>query len=198
MAGRNWYSTLVLWVKIILPLVALGLMSTLFLFSGRPDPSEAIPFAQDDVTAMAEEQRLGRARFAGTLDDGRAVILSAERAAPVPGEPDRFTASDLEARLELDAYSFALLRAAEGVVDLATQVSTLSGGVLVTRSDGLRLETESLRFSLDHIEGEATQSVAVSGRGIDLTAGAMQIFETEDDQVLSFTGGVRVLYDPGR
>ena len=56
MAAPNTYSTVVSWAKIILPLVALGLLSTLFLFSRTPDPNRAIPFAAVDVEELAREQ----------------------------------------------------------------------------------------------------------------------------------------------
>ena len=46
MATGDSYSRLVQIGKIVLPLVALGILSTLFLFSGEVDPEAAIPFAE--------------------------------------------------------------------------------------------------------------------------------------------------------
>ena len=83
MAASNAYSRFVAWVKVILPLLALALLSTLFLFSRTPAPNRAIPFANVDVEELAREQSLGRPRFAGTLSDGREVIFTADRATPV-------------------------------------------------------------------------------------------------------------------
>ena len=51
----NLHSRLVFWLKIALPLVALALLATLFLF-GRPiRPEDAIPYASTDITDRAKD-----------------------------------------------------------------------------------------------------------------------------------------------
>ncbi|MEM9754343.1 MAG: LPS export ABC transporter periplasmic protein LptC [Pseudomonadota bacterium] len=194
-ASANRYSTLVAWVKIILPLVALGVLSTLFLFSGRPDPEAALSAAGIDVTDLAAQQRLGRPRFAGTLGDGRALVFSAERAAPVADATDLFTAEDVAARLTLEPGLEALIDAAGAFVDMAAGRAELSGGVDVMRTDGVRLSTETLELNLAELGAVAPSAVSVTAPGLTIEAGGMSL--TAEGRV-HFSGGVRVVYDPTR
>lgn len=197
MAAQNTYSTIVSWVKIILPLIALALLSTLFLFADRPDPEDAIIFAEVDVAALAREQRLNEPRFAGTLSDGREILFQADVAVPIPDSRTQFSASGISVRIALDDQDFVVLNAAEALVDTDTQVVQVSGGIDLRRSDGMQLITEELEFSLDRLEANAP-AVRAEGRGIEIDAGAMNLTEENGPQVLSFTDGVRVIYQPGQ
>ena len=196
MALSNTYSRVVAWAKIILPLVALALLSTLFLFSRTLDPNRAIPFADVDVEELAREQSLGQPRFAGTLSDGREVIFTANRATPVAGEPDQIAATDIEARVDLDDSSVLLIVAGAGLFDLAAQLADLSTSVGLTTSNGYHLTTELLRFSLGEFMASSPGPVDVTGPGITLQAGSMEISGTEGNNLVVFNGGVRMLYDP--
>lgn len=198
MAAPNIYSTVITWVKIILPLLALALLSTLFLFSNAPDPERAIPFAEVDVEELAREQRLGAPRFAGTLEDGREVLFVAEAATPVPGEVNRISATAVQARLALNEADFMIMSAAEALLDLGESTADLGGEVLVTRSDGMRLATDRLVVSLRVLSLTAPGPVSVNGPGLDLTAGAMELRGESGAQVLVFNEGVQVVYEPDR
>ena len=196
MAAPNTYSTVVSWAKIILPLVALGLLSTLFLFSRTPDPNRAIPFAAVDVEELAREQRLGNPRFAGTLPDGREVIFTAERAAPVAGDPNLIEADGVEARIDLTERIILLVVAGGGLFDLRAQIADLAQTVQLTTSDGYQLSTEELHFELRASTVDAPGNVALTGPGVELTAGRMQISSVDGNDVVVFNDGVRVLYAP--
>ena len=179
-------------MKIILPLVAIGLLSTLFLFAGRPDPEDALIVSGIDIAGLADEQRMGRPRFAGTLEGGQALRFTAERAAALADSTDLFTAQDVAIRLTLEPGLEALLDAHDALVDMAAQTANLSGCVLVRRTDGLRLRTEEMMLGLAELSAESG-AVEVTGPGLTLDAAAMRL--TGDAQ-MHFTGGVRVLYDP--
>ncbi len=196
MASSNTYSRVVAWTKVILPLLALALLSTLFLFSSTPDPEDAIPFAEVDVEELAREQSLGRPRFAGTLADGREVIFTAERAAPVTGMPNHISATEIEARVDLDETQILLIVAESGLFDLEAQVANLARSVGMTTSNGYQLTTDLLQFHLGEFMAESPGPVMVTGPGMTLEAGAMQVTGTEGQNLVVFNGGVRMLYQP--
>ena len=179
-------------MKIILPLVAIAVLSTLFLFAGRPDPEDALIVSEIDVADLADEQRLGRPRFAGTLEDGQALRFTAERAAPVADSTDLFTAEDVAMRLTLEPGLEALLDAQIALVDMTAQTAELSGCVIVRRTDGLRLRTERLTLGLASLSA-ASGPVEAFGPGLTLDAAEMQL---DGDAHMHFTGGVRVIYEP--
>jgi len=196
MSVENRYSTLVAWIKVALPLIALALLSTLFLFSRTPDPDAAIPFADVDVTELAREQRLSNPRFAGTLEDGREVLLIADAAMPVQGVPDQLTADNIEARVVLSDVDFMLLDARHSLIDLGASLATLTQDVHLTSSTGYRLDSDLMTVALNRLDVYSPGPVSVTGPAVTLTAGTMRLTGPDGAQVLRFTGGVRVLYDP--
>lgn len=188
----NRYSTVVAWTKIILPLIAIGVLSTLFLFAGRPDPQDALIVSDVDVADLATEQRLGRPRFAGLLEGGQALRFTAERAAPLANSTDIFTAEDVALRVTLEPGLEALLDAGGAVMDMAAQTAELSGEVIIRRTDGIRLRTQAMILSLARLSA-TSGAIELIGPGLTLDAAAMSI--TSDAQI-DFTGGVRVVYTP--
>lgn len=195
MAAPNTYSQVVAWTKVILPLLALALLSTLFLFSNTPDPERAIPFAEVDVQELAREQRVGHPRFAGTLSDGREVVFTAERAAPAPTNPRLISASVVEARIDLDPETFLLIASGDALFDTQRETADLRENVDLTTSSGLRLTTTTLRLDLAASTAEAPHAVHLTGPGLDLTAGSMRLSAVDGNDVALFNDGVRVLYE---
>ena len=165
---------MVSWAKIILPVLALGLLSMLFMFAERPDPEDAIFFAEADVTELARQQRLSGARFAGTLSDGRDVSL----------------------RVELAPADFAVLSAQRAELDLNEQMARIRGGIDLWRSNGMQLTAQSLDVALDELYAQSPAPVIARGRGMVINAGAMEVLERDGAQLIRFTQGVQMLYQP--
>ena len=196
MAAPNTYSRVVAWAKVILPLLALALLSTLFLFSRTPDPTRAIPFAEVDVEELAREQGLGNPRFASTMSDGREVIFTAQRVVPRLTNPNVLDATTIEARIDLDADAIVLIVAGSGQFDLPGEAADLSGAVQMTTSTGFRLNTDTLHFDMAAASADAPGQVEITGPGLALTAGSMRISTVDGNDVVLFNDGVRVLYEP--
>ena len=76
------YSALVAWLKTLLPIVALGLLSTIFLFSGKVDVTQSLPYAEHNVAEIIREQRITRPYFTGIASNGTEIALSAAYASP--------------------------------------------------------------------------------------------------------------------
>lgn len=197
MAERNRYSQVVALVKVLLPLLALALLSTLFLFSRTPDPERAIPFAEVDVEELAREQRLTQPRFAGTLEDGREILFVAQSAAPIPDMPDQVAATSVEARIALSDTDYVLLSAEDSLVHLDQNRADLEHDVLITSSTGYRIRTERLLMGLNVLNLDSPGPVEIDGPSLLLTAGSMTLSGPEGAQVLIFNGGVTVVYEPG-
>ena len=192
----NAHSRLVAWAKIVLPLAALVLLSVLFLFSGKVDPSDPLPYAQADLDELAREPRLGAPEFSGVTRDGSALtVTAAEARADVKGEPK---AMDLQATLEAPSGFIARLVSKTGAIDPATGEITLDGMVLMTTSTGYSLTTATLQGTAS--EGTLTAAGEVTGKAPfgELTAGAMSLTPENDAHVLRFTDGVKLIYDPAK
>ena len=201
MFGRdNFHSTMVAWLKVVLPLIALGILSTLFLVSRTIDPQNAIPFAEVDVEDRIREPRLTAPTWAGVTDDGSALTVSAAEARPADpalGTSDR--ASAVKAILEMPGGARARMEAAAGHLDTTTRHLNVEGGVVIVMSTGYTIRTAALSAALDRTSLDAPGAVSAVGPPGELTAGAMHLSVAGPDAtsyVLVFNGGVRLLYKP--
>jgi lipopolysaccharide export system protein LptC len=187
-------SRLVAWAKILLPLAALALMSTVFLLAREPKGDPEIPFAQ--LQEIAREPRMDRPRLAGVAPDGTTVALSAERLVPQSGSTDLFTL--IAPRLDTAAAEGGSLRltASTGEVDGAARRLRLSGGIRIEASGGYAIQTPELSADLrsGSIETGPVTAEAPLGR---IESGGLRVTQGEGDGArLVFNGGVRVLYQP--
>ncbi len=198
----NSYSKLVAWLKIVLPLIALAILSTLFLVSQRTDPDRAIPYSDIEVAAILREQRIERPDYAGVAGDGTAITVAADSVRPET--PERARAEGLRARLETPDGGILDLLAGAGLIDTAARRVDMSSGVRITTSSGYVIDTESVSSALDAADLRATGKIAASGPLGTFTAGEMMLragaTEAGDGNgqsyVLVFKSGVRLLYRP--
>jgi len=193
----NFHSALVGWLKIVLPLTALGLLSTLFLVSRTIDPSDAIPFATVDIEDRIRQPRLTLPTWAGVTDDGSAMTVTATEARPLPGGSANAQAVSVD--VEMPDGGLAHLVADNGELDQATQRLTVTGDVIVTTSSGYRLETEQLVAALDRTSLVSNTPVAAQGPFGNITSDAMELRENPEipgQYVLVFNRRVKLLYLP--
>jgi lipopolysaccharide export system protein LptC len=195
----NLHSTLVAWLKVILPLAALAILSTLFLVSRTIDPSDAIPFAEVDVQEYAREPRLTAPTWAGMTDDGASLTVSAAEARPGLAEARAPTATALRAVLDTPDGGKTELVADSGLLDQAAGALTVTGSVVVTTSTGWRVESEAMTARLDRTGVISPGPVTAKGPAGDLQAARMEITsdpERPGGYLMVFNGGVRLLYQP--
>ncbi len=195
----NTYSRFVAWMKILLPLLALALLSTLFLVARTIDPAQNLPFADIDVDDLAREQRIGRPNYSGTTADGAAISLAAESARPDPEDPKRITGAGVRAAIDLPSGDRVEIAANAMRLDTAARVITLSDGVVVETSDGYTLRTAAIDVAMDRTRVEATAPAEVDGPLGRLAAGRFVLTGGGTDRrpyVLVFKSGVKLVYDP--
>ena len=195
MAGDP-YSRLVGILKVALPLVALALLSTLFLLSDRIEPGSTIPFAEGEITDRVTGQQVTGPLFSGTTSSGDLVTLRTEQLVQEGGTINQ--ALNLTARIEFVAGGEVALVSDTGSFELGADKARLSGNVLIESSTGYRMRTDVVNARLSEIDIQAPTEVRATGPAGDLTAGSMQITaqgERGGAQLL-FTDGVKLIYDP--
>ncbi|MBI1217269.1 MAG: hypothetical protein GC186_01870 [Rhodobacteraceae bacterium] len=202
MGGRdNAYSRLVFWLKILLPLAALAILSTMFLVARTIDPSRAIPYAKVDVNALARDSRITNPSYSGVTPDGSAIAVTAALVRPVPDQPGHATAVDLTARMNSQGGSSAEMRSATGEIDTPANRVTFTGDVKLDTSADYHIQTAHLTSSLNEARVEATGGVTATGPMVTLTATAMTLAPdavNKAEYVLVFNGDVKLVYQPGQ
>lgn len=194
----RYYPRVIAWLRILLPLTALGLLSTLFLLSRSIDPTQSIPFSQGEIEQRIRDQRVTAPNFAGATPGGDLISVTASTATPDPETPRRLMADDLSARIDLQSGALIEFNADTGIVDMGAQRVELIGGAVIVTSTGYRITTDALSAGLQSLDAETTGPVQGSGPPGTFSAGRMQLASdkaTGQAQLL-FTNGVKLLYDP--
>ncbi|MCB2115557.1 MAG: hypothetical protein KDE00_04470 [Rhodobacteraceae bacterium] len=195
-ARDNLHSRVVFWLKIVLPLTALAILSTLFLFSRRIDTELALPYAEVDVEDLARDQRLTAPEFSGVTADGAAVTVLA--AVARPGEAGA-SATDLAARYVTPDGLRIDLSAASGRLDSAANRLDLDGTVRIATSSGYRIEAPGLTSALDRTDISSSGRIRADAPFGRIDAGNMTIGQNDDTEggyVMLFSGGVKLVYLP--
>lgn len=189
---------MVAWLKILLPLTALGILSTLFLLSRNIDPTTTIPFTTIDLRERAASQQITAPEFAGATEDGDLIAFRAVSARPDPERASRLIAETLDARIELASGSIITFRANGGLLEDAADRAELTGDVIVESSTGYTVTTDKLISGMREIHAETPGNVEGIGPPGKFSAGRMLITggEVDDNVQMLFTGGVKLLYVP--
>ena len=189
----NLYSQFVGFLKITLPLAALALMSTVFLFARAPTQETTIPYAE--IEEIAREPRLSGAQISGVADDGSVIEINAGTARP---SGDLMMIENLSATIESVSGIHIDIRAGTGEIDTASRIAHLTGLARVETSNGYDMETAGITANLTTGQIISDGAIEVQTPFGSLIAGQMIIETPEgnDGQVMLFQNGVRLVYTP--
>ena len=199
MAPRDgYYSIFVGWMKILLPLLSIALLSTLFLLSRGQDTNTELPFVMRDLQERARQEVISSPRFAGATKAGDLISFVAESAKPDDVHAHLAHAETLRATIDLTSGAQVTFTSGAALLDTRDQVATLSGDVVVTSSTGYTIRSGDLRTEMAKIGAETSGPVTADGPPGHVEAGKMLL--TEDagtgDVHLLFTNGVKLVYQP--
>ena len=197
-AYDNIHSRLVFWLKILLPLLALAILATLFLFSRHLETDGELPFANIDVDELAREKRLTSPEFASVTSDGAAVQMTAASALPSDGN-DGAVAKDLVAAIETPTGLRIDLTADEGRIDYSKKRLTLTRNVEIVTSTGYQVLATGLAMALDRTELVSDGAIRATAPFGEIDGGKMELRLGNDEiptYLLVFNKGVKMIYRP--
>lgn len=195
----NLHSRLVVWLKVVLPLLALAILSTLFLVSRRIDPADAIPYATVDVQDRIREPRMTAPVYAGRTRDGADLTITADVARPNADERTGGTAQAPHAVLLTPDGATTTMVARQGALDNAAGLLRLNGAVVITTSSGYVANSEAMTAALDRSEIISPGAITATGPLGTITAGEMILTEDPAEPgayVLVFKNQVKLIYTP--
>jgi len=192
----NLHSQMVNRVKIILPMIALGLLSTLFLFSQQSSTQSELSFAE--IQAIAEDQRMTAPHFSGLTDDGATMEIKAHSARPDPTDLTLIDLDQVVIHLGRKDGSQIEATATAGKINSVKNTAELSGLVFVETSDHYQMETNRLIADIDGGTITSSGLLEVHAPFGQLTAGQVTFYDDRNNvgQQMVFTQGVHLLYQP--
>lgn len=201
MARRdNVYSRLVGMLKVVLPLTALSLLSTLFLVARTINPDDALPYAQVDIDELLRDPRLTAPSFSGMTRQGDEIAFTATTAHPGGESQHGARALDPVLRLTAPDGSETRVTATEARIDPSANELVLSQNVNVQTTTGYQLQSEELRAMLDQSQLDSPGPVQAEAPQTQITADSMQLTRQGADapELLVFKGRVKLLYQPAK
>lgn len=184
---------IVRWLRVLLPLLALLILSTMFLFSSRPASGP------DDGAASGQEHLMLMPQYSGVTSDGAELSLRASRASPI--DEGTVTARDLVLDWQAQSGLSAQLTAPDGMIE--NERIMLRGGVRMTTSSGWQMDAPNVDAATDRSDLIATGGVKADAPLGHLTAERMQMLPDarfapgpDAPSVLNFTGKVHLIYLP--
>ena len=191
------YSRMIAFLKVLLPLMALALLSTLFLLSQNTEPMASIPFAEAEVNERMRDQQITGPFFSGSTEQGDQISFSAGKIGVADGN-GRVTANDISAQIDLSSGARLVFFADLGEVDIANDTSILSGKVLITTSNGYKINSERLVSAMTSLNMESPDKIIAEGPLGTFSAGSMRLTFSEKTKFtqMIFTNAVKLIYDP--
>ncbi|MDF1620465.1 LPS export ABC transporter periplasmic protein LptC [Pseudothioclava nitratireducens] len=198
MPNESRHSLIVTGAKIALPMIALALLSTLFMFSHKIDPSAAIPYAEVDVEQLARDAALIGPEYSGVTEEGASLAVRADRARPDPDGGRGAQAEQIVAKLEAPTGFVADLTARSGRIDPGGAEITLNDGVTLQTSTGYQIASDRIEMSLDNSHLLSPGPVTVIAPFGTLEAGRMELSADADSKLhdLVFNDRVKLVYSP--
>ncbi|WP_257883500.1 LPS export ABC transporter periplasmic protein LptC [Roseobacter insulae] len=189
---------MVAWLKVALPLAALGLLSTLFLLARVVDPTSSIPFADTEVQDRLLNQKVSGPYYSGTTANGDLIAFVAETASSPNSMAGPTTAKDVFVKVDMANGTRLTVTSKEATIDLANDTSDLTGNVVITTSQGYQITSEALTARISALDIRSPDTVLATTPGGDLIAGQMHLMSPEPNAPaqLFFTNGVKLIYQP--
>ncbi len=191
------YSRIIALLKVVLPLAALVLLSTLFLISRGAEQDTVIPFAQKEIEERMRGQQITAPFFAGSTANGDDILVSANNVRSNDGG-NPATAVGLFATLRFAKGGHVRLTSDQGNLQPDKETAQFLGAVTIVTEDGMRVETERLDTHLNEIFAQSPGTVHATSTLGSLTAGSLRIHtKSQGDAVhILFNNGVKLVYEP--
>ena len=197
--GPGLYSRVVAILKVSLPLVALGLLSALFLIQSDERRGGDLVFTKGDIAALGTGQRISDAIFSGTTRDEDRFRFTARQVVPDAAPPTRAAITTLAGTIDFTGGLSVAVQADGGDLDIPAQRLGLSGDVRIETSDGYRMAADTVALDLRDgtlVAGDTVETEGPMGR---IDSRTLSIVPSEGDgqaRRFSFGDGVRLVYDP--
>lgn len=192
------HTRLVAWAKIILPIIALGLLSTLFLLSRSVDPMATIPFSQEDLDSRTQSQQISAPEVLGTTSRGDFISLKAAYARQNVEDDGLMEAATVRSEIKLTSGTVIELAAARAEHRASEGIFTLQGDVSAKTSTGYSFSLGGIEVSLTELSARSTGAVTGQGPEGRIEAGELLITvpEGEKDAHILLKRGVKLIYNP--
>lgn len=174
--------------RIIRPILILGIMAVIIVIFIWPMTDDAIvptPVSEPNEAQISND--LIAPKFSSVDENGNPFTLTAARAVQVAGKPDLIDLDSPTGTITLSPAIALTAGAPSGVFDQNAGILDLSGGVVVTTTDGYHL-------SVDHIQVRVKKKQLIADAPVNITGPLGEI--TAQSATANGATGVLILNGP--
>jgi lipopolysaccharide export system protein LptC len=198
--GFDGYTRFVTVTKVVLPLIAIGLLGTVFLFTNDDNLEGGFTFSKADLDTLDSGMRIVKPRMFGSNPNGDVYNFVADALLPDSLTPSLVEAQKISGEIQYQTGGTVQLSAGKAEFMLEGNQLRLSGGMLVVMSEGHRVTGDGLLAELD--SGKLTSNGAVSATSPlgNIQAGNFRVElvgeDDEEKQMIWFENGVMLSFKP--
>ncbi len=194
------------WVKslrILLPLIAVGMIGLLILSAEQDDPvlpiqeikTPSLPTASNNQNApVIEKNELVNPQFESQTKDGKTYKITAENAVQKLQQPDLILLKHPQGQLEMEPHPL-LVTADDGTYNQETQFMTLNQNVKISQEGNGEIRLKSLEADLSR--GEMFSPFPIEAEGAYGTLRADSLRITNNGMNIILEGPVRLTINEG-
>lgn len=193
-SARN-HSRVVRFLKLALPASAVAMVAVFVVYSWMSAPGGAV--AEVRQTSIASGKLVMSApKLEGFTKDNLAYSLSAARAVQNVRDAGVFELEGIDARLPVNADTWAEVKAERGVYDRDNNTIDFQSEVNVSTTDGMSATFTKAFYDIGKGELKTSEPVSIKLEGADIAADSMTVLE--NGKVLVFENRVRMEIAPGQ
>lgn len=194
-SARNSYSRMVAWLKILLPLIAIAVLGTVFLFNSNDGFEAGFTFSRADIETLEKGSFIKSPQINGITQKGEPFHLLADEIRPLDADNTVVVITNLDVEFRFNSGAWAKVTSPSALMDVAAETVWFeSGGRLVT-SDGNTAVVDTLHLLMASGELQGSGIVADGPLG-RVSAENFRIESNgSENRVLWFENNVRMLYD---
>ncbi|MEO1550035.1 MAG: LPS export ABC transporter periplasmic protein LptC [Pseudomonadota bacterium] len=198
--GAGIYSRLVAISKLVLPVLAMGLLALVFLVEREDNfDSRGITFAKAELEELASGLSLRNPQLSGPASGGGQYFLTARDVRPTGAGLSELAATDVTGRLEQASGQVYHVSAQRGTMDRNTDQIALLGDVEIRTNGDVQARAQSLQIDLaqDMISSEDRVVLRAPGRSAEADRLHISPPDTDGNRMISLRGAVKVRFTPG-
>jgi len=192
---RNSYSRMVAWLKILLPLIALGVLGTVFLFNSKDSFAPGFTFSRADIQSLESGSFIKNPQVNGITKKGEPFHLLADEIRPMDSSNSLFVITNLDVEFQFTQGAWAKVSASSALMDVSAQTVWFESGGRLETSDGnvATVDTLHLLMASGELQGSGIVAEGPLGR---VSAENFRIESNDgENRVLWFENNVRMRYE---
>ena len=189
------YSNTIFYLKLVLFFSGLFAIVLIFLSAKKIELSKEVPFAKDiNVTSLNDG--LTKPLHSSITNSGDVLQIAAEQIISTDKKGTALIKS-VSFKVSTDEGSEILLSAEKAIFSKDNKSLTFRENVVLKAADKLSLNSKEIYTALDRTLIQATGPVTGSLSNTKIDSGQLDIFResVSSDLVISFTKGVKMIYD---